>query len=168
MAKSLYYLFFAVILLASCNDDNDNPNNFLSGTYEIAWENTDTGIWFVDQYVFKSDGTYEYLHLLREEKNGDDLGYHGYSKGTYSLRGEDFTLKMTEASTLNYDDFPQGYTEALENLEAQEMSVDFVESEGTLKKLDSGKKISILFECNDMLTESLASCIGELVYDRVD
>jgi len=169
MTKSLYYLFFAVLLFTSCKDEDDTvPQSFLNGTYEAAGENTDTGIWYVSQYIFHADGTYEYLHLLRDEKNGDDLGYWGYSKGSYSLRGEDLVLRLTESFALNHEDFPGGYAERLEDLEAQGLSADFVESKGTLKRLDSGEKISLLFECNDMLSGYFSMCMGELVYDRVD
>jgi len=169
MTKSLYYLFFAVLLFTSCKDENDTvPQSFLNGTYETAGENTDTGIWYVSQYIFNAEGTYEYLHLLRESEHGDDLGYWGYSKGSYSLRGEDLVLKMTESFTLNHEDFPGGYAESLEDLEAQGLSADFVESKGTLKRLNSGEKISLLFECNDMLSGYFSMCMGELVYDRVD
>lgn len=167
MTKSVYVLLFAAILFTSCKED-ELPQNFLNNTYERSGQNTDTGIWYASQYRFKSDGTYEQFGILRESENGDDLGYSHYSKGTYSLRGEDFITRMTESSFVNYEEFPEGYAESLEDLEAQEMPTESIELKGTLKTLENGAKISILFECNDMLTGALANCIGEQVYDRVE
>ena len=169
MKNSLYFLLFAFILFASCKDGDDAvPQSFLDGTYEVAGENTDTGIWYVQQYTFKADGTYEFVILLRESQNGSDLGYTYYAKGTYILRGEDFVAKVTETYQLDYEEYPDGYAESLEDLEAQELSAEFSESKGVLKRMNDGDKISLVFECNDMLTGMTSMCIGELVYDRVD
>ena len=167
MAKPLYFLLFAVILFTSCKDE-EVPQSYLNGTYELAGENTDTGNWGISRYVFGADGTYERFGIRRESEDGEDLGYSNYSKGTYSLRGEEFITQMTESSFANYEEYPDGYAENLNDLEAQEMSAESVELKGTLKRLDSGEKISILFECNDMLPGMLSNCIGEQVYDRVD
>jgi hypothetical protein len=166
MKKSLLYLLFAGILFSSCKDE-EAPQSFLNATYEKATENTDTGIWYVSQYIFHSNGTFEQLFTKRDSKAGDDLGFAGYYKGTYSLRGEDFNKRMTEWYSVNHEEFPEGYVERLEDLEAQSMSAQFIESKGTLKRLDGGEKIALLFECNDVIGHS-AICIGEEIFDRVD
>lgn len=166
MKKSLLYLLFAGILFSSCKDE-EAPQSFLNATYEKATENTDTGIWYVSQYIFHSNGTYEQLYTMRGRKDGDDLGFASYYKGTYSLRGEDFNTRMTEAHSVNHEEFPEGYVERLEDLEAQSMSALSIELKGTLKRLDGGKKIALLFECNDTIGYS-AMCMGEEIFDRVD
>jgi hypothetical protein len=165
MTKSLYYLFFAVILFTSCKDEDDTaPQDFLNDTYEVVGENTDTGIWYVRQYAFKADGTYEYFILLRESESGSDLGYSYYIKGTYTLRGQELVTKVTESFALDYEAYPDGYAESLSDLEAQDILPQYAESKGVLKRMNDGEKISLVFECNDIL----ASCVGEQVYDRVD
>lgn len=169
MTNSLYYLLFAFILFTSCKDEDDTiPQSFLSGTYEIATENTNSGVWYISQYIFKLDGTYEQLGLMRESQFGSALGYTSLGKGTYSLRGEEFVTNLTEVYLVNFENFPDGYAENLADLEKQELQKVFAESKGILKKLENGAKISIVFECNDMLTGKLSMCIGERVYDRVD
>lgn len=165
MNRVCYFLFFVVFLFTSCKDD-EVPQSFLSGTYEIASENAETGIWYVQQYAFRADGTYDYSNFLRESENGSTLGFFYHAKGTYTLRGEDLALRINEASLVNYEEYPEGYTESLEDLETQQSSADFVESRGILKKLDSGARISLLFECNDTIGH-LAMCIGELIYVKV-
>lgn len=166
MKKSLLCLLFATTLLSSCKDE-EAPQIYLSATYETASENSDTGIWHVSQYIFHPNGTFEYLYLLRDSQVGEDLGFVSYSKGTYSLRGEDFSIRMTEAFSVNYEDFQHGYVERLEDLETQAMSAVYIESKGSLRRLDGGKKIALLFECNDIIGH-LAMCMGEQVFDRVD
>jgi hypothetical protein len=165
MKKLLLYLLLAVFTFSSCKDE-ETPQTFLNATYEMSHEYSDTGIWYASQYIFQSNGTYEQLYLLRASKAGDVIGYLSHSKGAYSLRGEDLSVRATEYSSVNHETFPEGYVTRLADLEAQSMSADFIESKGTLKRLDGGKKISILFECNDMI--GLAMCTGELVYDRIE
>ena len=167
MRNPLYYLFFAVILFASCKDEDDSiPLGYLDDSYELAQENTDSGIWYVSQYHFKSDGTVELFYILRESQNGPDLGYSSYTKGTYMLQGQDFSVKRLESFSLDSENFPEGYTEDLEELTENELG-PFAESKGTLKRINNGDKIAILFECNDVIG-MLTMCIGEQVYDRVD
>lgn len=165
MKLSLYFLLFTVLLFTSCKED-EVPQNFLSGTYELAQENTDTGIWYVHQYVFKSDGTVEIFYILRTTKTGPDLGYSSYTTGTYTLRGEEFTLKRLKNFSLDYEKFPEGYTPELEELTESEMG-PFAESKGTLKRQNNGEKISILFECNDVIGFQ-SMCIGEQKFVRVN
>jgi hypothetical protein len=166
MKKPLLFLLFAVLSLSSCKDE-ETPQTFLDATYESAHENSDTGIWHVSQIIFHSNGTFEQLYLMRDSKAGAVIGYSAHSRGTYSLSGEDFSMRRREAFSVNSEKFPDGYVASLADLEAQTLVANFVESKGTLKRLDSGKKISILFECNDILGP-VAMCMGEQVYDRVD
>ncbi len=72
-------------------------------------------------------------------------------------------MKRLKSFYLDHEKFPEGYAEDLEELIESEMG-GFSESKGTLKRKNNGKKISILFECNDML----AMCIGEQFYTKVD
>ncbi len=162
MKNAYYFLFFAVFLIISCKDDED-PQSFLNGTYEHAGTNTETGISYVSQYIFQIDGTYERISLLRD--GNQLLGYSFYSKGNYTLSGDDFTIQVGQMAGLNYEDHPEGYVERLDLLE--DYSIDPMESKGTLRQLDRGKKLAILMECNDVIGFS-SMCIGEQVYEKVD
>lgn len=88
------------------------------------------------------------------------MGYSYYSNGTYTLRGEEFVTKVTEILLLKDEDWPTRYTESLE---VQELPAEAPESKGTLKRLDGGAKISLVYKCGP-----LENCIGEQIYDRVD
>ncbi len=164
-----YFLLFAVLLLSCDKDDEQLPLSFLEGTYELANENTDTNIWYVNQYVFKLDGTYETFQFLRDTKDGPNLGVAYYSKGTYTLRGEEFITTSTEAAGVNYEEFPEGYADSLAELDPIEVS-ESAPSKGILKQMEEGEKISIVFECNDTFSENfiLLSCIGVQEYVKVD
>ncbi len=161
--KNLRYIFIlAVILLASCKDDEATPN-YLNGTYENSGFNSETGISYVSQYIFAADGSYERISFLREE--GQNLGYNFYSKGSYTLRGEEFSMQDGQMAGVNYDEYPEGYVETLDLLE--DYSIEPTVSKGVLRQLEGGEKIAILMECNDVIVFS-SMCIGELIYDKVD
>lgn len=164
MKISNYFLLLFSILLLSCKDEDDQiPLSFLDGTYEWANENTETNIWYVNQYVFKTDGTFETFQYLRNSQDGPNLGMTYYSKGTYTLRGEEFTITLGESYGLDYEKFPEGYAASVEDLDQIDIT-QFSESKGTLNQLEGGERISILFECNDML----AMCMGAQEYVKVD
>lgn len=169
MFKSIYLLLFATVLFTSCKEDEDPiPQSFINGIYENSRQNTDSGLWYINRYEFNSDGTYKNYQIVRENQHGPDLGYSYHTKGTYVLRDENFSIAVSEANAVNYEDYPDGYTESLANLEVQEISTTYRESSGVLRKLENGKKIGIVFECNDTLSSIQAICIGELLYDKVD
>lgn len=169
MFKSIYLLLFATVLFTSCKEDEDPiAQSFINGIYENSQQNTDSGLWYISRYEFNSDGTYKNYQIVRENQHGPDLGYSYHTKGTYVLRDENFSIAVSEASAVNYEDYPDGYTESLANLEVQEISTTYRESSGVLRKLENGKKLGIVFECNDMLSSIQALCIGELLYDKVD
>jgi hypothetical protein len=165
----LYFLMFSVLLLSCNKDDEQLPLSLLDGTYEQASENTDTNIWYVNQYVFKLDGTYETFQFLRDTEDGPNFGVTYFSRGTYTPRGEEFSVSRSESYSLDYEKFPVGYAASVEDLDEQELTL-FADSKGTLTKLNGGNKISILFECNDMLSENftLLMCIGAQEYVKVD
>ncbi|WP_343847944.1 hypothetical protein [Algoriphagus jejuensis] len=160
MIKSLIFLFLAVFLVTSCKED-EAPQDYLEGTYENAGFNSDSGVSYVSQYTFQADGTYERISLLR--KDGQLLGYNFYSNGTYTLRGEEFTLWDREMAGVNHDVHPDGYVESLELLE--EYDIEPHQSNGVLRQLHGRDRIGIQMECSDLL---LAMCIGEQIFDRVD
>lgn len=163
MKTSLYFLFFSVFLFTSCKED-EVPQSFLTGTYENAGLNTETGISYVSQYTFQAGGTYERISLLRED--GQLLGYNFHSKGTYSLRGEEFIAQDGQmAGILDYEENPDGYVENLELLD--DYMTETMERKGNLRQLEGGEKIAILMECNDIVGYS-AMCMGEQVYVQVD
>lgn len=164
-----YFLFISVLLISCIKDDEQLPLSFLEGTYELANENTDTNIWYVNQYVFKSDGTFETFQFLRASKDGPNLGVANYSKGTYTLRGEEFIVDRNEAAGVNHEEFPEGYAASVADLVPFDVS-PFAAAKGTLILLEEGKKISILFQCNDMLSENntLNFCIGAQEYVKVN
>jgi hypothetical protein len=162
MKRNFYFLVFAVFLITSCKDD-DAPRSFLNGTYENVGTNTETEISYVGRYIFKADGTYERISLVK--KDGQLLGYQYYSKGVYTLRGIDFSRRETESFGVNVDKYPDGYAGSLEELEDNGFNPN--ELKGTLRQIDRGEKIAILMECNDVIGYS-SMCIGEQVYERVE
>lgn len=162
------FLFACLLIFSfSCKDKDDAiPQISLDGTFEHAIENQETGLWFVSQYVFHADGKMQLYHLLRESKNGPTLGYTFYQRSTYTLRGTSFSQTIQRAYGVDLDSFPEGFAENLQDL--KEINPSGLKGpKGTLKRLENGNKISILFECNDTLGE-LASCLGELIYDKVE
>lgn len=162
-------LMFSVLLLSCNKDDEQLPLSFLEGTYELSNENTDTNIWYVNQYVFKLDGTYETFQFLRNSEDGPNLGVAYFSKGTYTLRGEEFVIDRTEAARVNYEEFPEGFVPNIADLDPMDVS-ESAPAKGVLKQLEEGEKISIVFECNDMLSENntINLCIGAQEYVKVD
>ncbi|WP_192347312.1 hypothetical protein [Algoriphagus sp. Y33] len=169
MLKSVYLLLFVAILFTSCKEDEDPISlSYLSGAYENARQNTDSGLWYIDRYEFNQDGTYEKFQIVRESQKDSDLGYSYHAKGTYLLRDENFSIAVTDVNAINYEEYPEGYAESLASLEAQEMSTNYRESNGVLRKLENGNKLGIVFECNDTITGVQLMCIGELLYDKVD
>ncbi|GAB3230464.1 hypothetical protein J0A67_16590 [Algoriphagus aestuariicola] len=162
MKRNFYFLVFAVFLITSCKDD-EAPRSFLNGTYERTGIISETGIYYVLQYIFTVDGTFERITLVRQD--GLLLGYNYYAKGTFKLRGEEFTLLHVQMAGLNYEDYPEGYVESLDLLE--DYSIEPMESKGTLRQIDRGEKIAILMECNDVIGYS-SMCIGEQVFEKVD
>lgn len=166
MKLSSYFFLMISILLLSCNkDDEQLPLSFLDGTYEWANENTETNRWFVSQYVFNPDGTYESYGYLRATESGDNIGFTNISKGNYTLRGNFFSVQETEGFNVDYEQFPEGFVESIAELTKRNQT-QFPESKGTLEQLEGGNKISILFPCND--TFSSSNCIGALEYTKVD
>lgn len=160
MKNAYYLLFFAVVLLTSCKED-EVPQSFLNGTYEHTGTHTDTGISYVSQYIFDVDGTYERISLLREE--GQLLGYNFYSKGTYTIRGEKFAVRDEQMAGVNHDNYPDGHVQSLDQL--TDYVIEASESKGNLRRLDGESRIGIQMECTDLL---LAMCMGEMIYDKVE
>lgn len=162
MNRVCCFLVFAIFLITSCRED-ESPQSYLNGTYENTGTNSETGISYVSQYIFKGDGTFERIGLMRQD--GQLLGYNFYSKGTYSLHGEEFTVSDGQMAGVNYGDYPEGYVASLELLE--NYAIEPLESKGTLRQLDGGDRIGILLECNDMIGYA-AMCMGEQIYEKID
>ena len=166
MKISNYLFAFLLIFTFSCQDKEDSiPQITLDGTYELATENTDTKLWYVTQYVFNPDGKLQVYHLLRETKDGPAIGYTYYQRSNYSLRGTSFSHTIQRAYRVDEDKNPEGFAEDLEDL----ISVDlggYTGAKGTLRQLESGNKIALIFECND--TPGNAMCLGEQEYEKVN
>lgn len=158
-------LIFSLLSLSCTKDDEQSPLSNLDGTYEWASENTETNRWFISQYVFNPDGTFESYGYLRVAENGGNIGFSYFSKGNYSLRGNVFSVQETAGFNVDNDRFPEGFVENIADLTNRSQS-QYPESKGTLDQLEGGNKISIRFECNDTFTSS--NCIGTLEYTKVD
>lgn len=169
MTKLLLRFLLIVLLFTSCKEEEDTiPQSELVGTYEISNEINDTGIWVVNQYIFKADGNIEQFGLMRDAEKGNKLGYTYHTKGSYTLNGVNFVIKMTEAFLVNYTKSPVGYADSVEDLESKKLSAESVEFKGVIQRSNSGAKISIVLQCTEIVGATPSDCIGERVFNRVD
>ena len=166
MKKFIYLFALLLFHLFSCNQEDQLPLSFLDGTYERANENTDTGLWYIQQLIFSADGSLTQQTLVRNSRDGEDLGWYSYSTARYQLRGEEYTIDTESHYRLEFES-EEPYVAQEELVLEEGYSPD--PQIGSLRELDSGQKIAIAFPCNDTPGLGISSnCIGELEYERVD
>ncbi|GAA0877244.1 hypothetical protein GCM10009119_02120 [Algoriphagus jejuensis] len=169
MTKTFLFLVLTALLFTSCKEEEDTiPQSELAGTYEISNEINATGIWMVNQYIFAADRTMEQIGLMRDSEKGGVLGYVYYTRGSYSIRGFNLVISMTEAYTLNYQANPKGYAETIEELKAATLSAEFVDFNGRVIRAAAGTKTSIALVCSEIIGPTPTNCVGERVFYRVD
>jgi hypothetical protein len=164
MKQSFFLAFALMISLASCNQDEELlPSTPISGVYESADFNPGLALWFVNSFTFFQDGSYELARTAREIQNGTDLGFMYHETGSYVLRGEEF--RVTPSTFIARE---SGSDELYVPKSSLVPAQGFVptETKGTLRMLDQGQKIALLFECKDMEL-SLSICLGEQIYNLV-
>lgn len=166
--KKFIYLFAPLLALAfSCSDDRDQlPLSFLDGTYELATQNTDTGLWYVNQLIFTTNGTLTAQTLVRDSADGENLGWYSYATGTYELRGEEYTVDIASFYRLEFES-EEPYVQQGDLVLEEEYSPE--PGTGRLRQLENGQKIAIVFPCNDTPGAEISSnCLGEQEYQRID
>jgi hypothetical protein len=164
MKKALIFFLSSLVLFTSCQED-EAPQSFLSGTYELAWKNPDSGIWNKVHYIFETDGSYSQVAFASASDGSGLIGYTYYSEGTYTLQGEDFSTRVTKMAGVNHATDTDGYADSIQALDNWEITGGAAEYKGKLRLVNGGKKIGILMDCNDIL---MAMCAGEQIYERVD
>lgn len=166
--KLIKDIFLFIILLSSfsCNEDKDLlPLIPLEGTWEYAFYNQDQEFFFIYQYIFNPDGTFEKSILVRESDSPTVLGYYNYAKGSYELRGEAYSEVIENQFALALDAYlfyvPK---EKLIEVEIQNTP----RQTGTLIFSQNNRSFELGYPCNDTPTGSLSNCVGPLTYRRVD
>jgi hypothetical protein len=146
MSRFCFILIFVAILVVSCQND-ETPQSFLNGTYETTLKIQGREIWYVNQFRFQADGTFEQTSYLRESEVGDRIGFTYYSRGNYTLTGIDFTLIETQIKD-------RGFNEALvpvvslTDLTERDLLPEGLESRGILRVLNRGNSFTLRMGCN--------------------
>lgn len=166
--KLFNYVLLAVFFLSlsSCKEDKDMlPLEPLEGTWEYAFYNPDQQFFFIYQYIFNPDGTFEKSILIRESDSPTVLGYYNYATGSYELRGQEYKEYTEKLYVLALDAYlfyvPKDklISTEIENTSPQT---------GTLIFSQNNRSFELGYPCNDTPTGSLSNCIGPLTYRRVD
>jgi len=162
--KKLTLLILLTASLFSCKDDDElKPLGLhFSGTYERSNYAEEDGIWYVHSLVFQDNGDLEQRTTIRESEHGEDLGYAGLVLGTYELQTDELTWDLEEFYFWASEDPEELYGPRTGLVPLEEATP--VSQTGTLEQRDEGNKIAIVFPCNDVR----ASCIGEMIYTKVD
>ncbi|WDF55725.1 hypothetical protein [Mucilaginibacter sp. KACC 22063] len=102
--KTLFIITAAVFMIAGCKKDNGKSDPLL-GTWQkkIVASSGDVQ---VEEYKFKSDGTFELRSAIANSSN-QVLGYTYRTVGTYTVSKDQLTLNIS--TTYTKDDASQGY-----------------------------------------------------------
>jgi hypothetical protein len=160
------FLSIVFISLFSCKEDKGMlPLQPLEGTWEYAFYNPDQEFFFIYQYIFNPDGTFEKSILIRESESTKVLGYYSYSTGAYELRGQAYSEFVERSYVLALDAYL--FYVPKENL--IEVEIDgSPQQTGTLTFTQNNRSFELGYPCNDTPSGSSANCIGALTYRRVD
>lgn len=165
--KSTYcILLMLCFFLASCREEERPSPTSLEGVYETTQEIQGRGSWYVDQFRFASDGTFEQISYWRESEAGERIGYTFYSKGTYTLDGIAFDLHQTQINEAGFDG-PVIPVDRMEDLPKRELRPEGLSSGGILRVLDGGNSLSIRMGCNAKSGICL-NLYTERIYKRID
>ncbi|WP_296704852.1 hypothetical protein [Algoriphagus sp.] len=166
--KFYKYLFLAFLFFSfsSCKEDKDIlPLEPLEGTWEYAFYNPDQQFFFIYQYVFDPNGTFEKNILIRESETPTVLGYYSHSTGNYELRGEAFTEEIERQYLLALD----AYLFYVPKDKLKEIEIENVSSStAKLTFSQNNRSFDLLFPCNDTPNGRVLNCVGALTYRRVD
>lgn len=160
-------LLFVILLgLFSCKEDKGMlPLEPLEGTWEYAFYNPDQEFFFIYQYIFNPNGTFEKSILIRESDSPTVLGYYNYSTGSYELRGQAYREYIENLYVLALDAFL--FYVPKDKLISVEIENNSPQT-GTLIFSQNNRSFELEYPCNDTPTGSLSNCIGPLTYRRVD
>lgn len=167
MKKLTVFLIPVLLLVISCSEDKDElPVSYLNGTYELAYENTDRGLWYIDQLNFSSNGKITRQGLVRIAPDGADLGWYSYSEGNYSVRGEEYRVDVESIYQMEFES--EEFYVPLEELVLLE-DYNPGPQVGNLRQEANGQIIAISFPCNDMFNSGVnLICLGEQKYAMVN
>lgn len=141
------------------------PLEPLEGTWEYAFYNPDQEFFFIYQYIFNPNGTFEKSILVRESESTKVLGYYNYVTGTYELRGEAYSEFVEKSYVLALDAYL--FYVPKENLIEVEVDGE-PQATGTLVFSPNNRSFELGFPCNDTPNGRTNNCIGALTYRKVD
>jgi hypothetical protein len=145
LSRFRFILLFLAIFVVSCQND-EAPQNFLSGTYETIQEIQGRESWYVNQLRFQADGTFEQTSYLKESEFGDRIGFTYFSRGNYTLNGIDFSLIETHIKDTGFDEALVPVLN-LEDLSERELLPEGLESRGILSLLNQGDSFTLRMGC---------------------
>jgi len=166
MKNQFLLLSLIAFVLFSCDKEDDSPSIFLEGSYESVYPATaeEPKAGTVMTFSKNGDLLIEHFSLIG---GSNDRCITGYSEGTYTLRGEDFT----ETITASFGPGPAGFDETKGCTPKSQFVNNFdpnnAVASGKLILDDSKGAYSVGFACND-LGDSMNICLGPQTYTKVN
>jgi len=151
--KLLLPIFILALSVSSCTEEEEVPVSFLNGIYESATQLA-PGNWIVISYKFEANGDFQLYTTSRTAIDGVDLGFTGYSNGSYLLNQDLFLRTFSEQFSLNGQDVLYLPKEQLV-LFAKNESDRFA---GTIVFNETRTRFDLRFPCDDLRSESLGAC----------
>ena len=166
MKKQILLLTILVLALYSCKKEDNVPSVFLEGTYQTQLESSEGNPVYSSEITFSRSGNVLIEHFITPA-NSELRCLRGYSEGTYSLKGEDFTFSFTSSlgpdpATFDISDGCVPKDQLVSNLNPTNPT-----QTGTLVLSDSHDSFLLEYTCNDMLG-GMNNCIGAQVFTMVE
>ncbi|MEB2774682.1 hypothetical protein SYJ56_05160 [Algoriphagus sp. D3-2-R+10] len=159
-------LSLLAFILISCDKEDDNPAIYLEGTYESEFASSEGNPVYSSEMIFTAAGNV-LIETFVTPVDSELRCLRGYSEGTYSLRGEEFSLSLTSSfgpDPATYD-IPEGCVSR--DLLVNNLNPANPTQKGTLVLDDANNSFLLGYACNDMLGV-MSNCVGPQTYIKVD
>jgi len=166
MKKQILLMSVLAFALFSCDKDDDNPAIFLEGTYESEFEFAEGNPVYSSEMTFTGSGNV-FIESFVTRVDSEERCLTSYSEGTYSLRGEKFSLTLT--SSFGPDPAAFDISEGCVPKEqlVSNLNTTNPTQNGTLILDDVNDSFLLGYACNDMLG-LMSNCVGPQTYTKVE
>lgn len=166
MKKQFLLLCLLVFVLFSCDKEDDNPSIYLEGTYMSEYESSGDNPIYSSVMTFTGSGNV-LIETFVTPIDSEESCLTAYREGTYSLRGEEFSISLT--SSFGPDPAAFDISEGCVSKEqlVNNLNPSNPTEKGTLVLDDANDSFLLGYACNDMLG-FMSNCVGAQTYTKVE
>lgn len=148
---SLLFGFLLILGLNACTDQEVSPK-LLLGTWQSVTPVDNTSYSYYLHYQFRADNSFEFIRTVRNNSDGELLGYGYIVTGSYSLNNDNLTLTHHQVYRNVSSDLDYAPREDLEQSASDNeftRVISFEESNNVLRFAPAGHSIcSPSEDCN--------------------